>query len=286
MFEVKVVVFMTGNGYDSGLDKLENDIDARLDLAALLVEDAKEDEAISLLSSPVNLVINKLFSDQCFKDRLKASRARKLLQKKAALKEEKKAAAIAAGLDWQSDEENDESEQEPVKEPPLQNLLRDEEHQCLIIDLCKALASLQRYYEALEIIKLTLKSGYNILPVEKEEELRSLGARDKSSSGWDQSPEDTASGKLLEALYNIGRACHHAGLVTLAASYYAKVLASSEKDYPIPKLPNENWDVVENQNHGYCDLRREAAFNLHLIYKKSGALDLARQVLRDHCTFE
>lgn len=44
------------------------------------------------------------------KDRLKASRARKLLQKKAALKEEKKAAALAAGLDWHSDDANDESE--------------------------------------------------------------------------------------------------------------------------------------------------------------------------------
>lgn len=42
--------------------------------------------------------------------RLKASRARKLLQKKAVLKEEKKAAAIAAGLDWHSDDSNDESE--------------------------------------------------------------------------------------------------------------------------------------------------------------------------------
>ena len=53
---------------------------------------------------------DKLFSNQCFQNRLRASRARKLLQKKAALKEEKKAAAIAAGLDWQSDDTNDESE--------------------------------------------------------------------------------------------------------------------------------------------------------------------------------
>lgn len=47
---------------------------------------------------------------EMLKDRLKASRARKLLQKKAALKEEKKAAALAAGLDWHSDDANDESE--------------------------------------------------------------------------------------------------------------------------------------------------------------------------------
>jgi len=62
------------------------------------------------------------------------------------------------------------------------------------------------------------------------------------------------------------------------------VLGIHEKDYPIPKLPNENPDVMENHEPGYCDLRREAAYNLHLIYKKSGAIDLARQVLKDHCT--
>ena len=87
-----------------------------------------------------------------------------------------------------------------------------------------------------------------------------------------------------EALYNIARACHHVGLVSLAASYYEKVLAIHEKDCPVPELPNEE----PNKEHlapGYCDLRREAAFNLHLIYKKSGALDLARQVLKDYCTF-
>lgn len=89
---------------------------------------------------------------------------------------------------------------------------------------------------------------------------------------------------VQEALYNIARAYHHVGLVTLAASYYEKVLATDEKDYPIPKLPCENPDIGENRKPGYCDLRREAAYNLHLIYKKSGAFDLARQVLKDHCT--
>lgn len=89
---------------------------------------------------------------------------------------------------------------------------------------------------------------------------------------------------MQEALYNIARAYHHLGLVTLAASYYEKVLAIHEKNYPIPKLPNENPDVMANQKKNYCDLGREAAYNLHLIYKTSGALDLARQVLKDHCT--
>jgi general transcription factor 3C polypeptide 3 (transcription factor C subunit 4) len=89
---------------------------------------------------------------------------------------------------------------------------------------------------------------------------------------------------LQEALYNIARAYHHVGLVSLAASYYEKVLAACEKDYPIPKLLNENSEM-ENMKPGYCDLRRESAYNLHLIYKNSGAFDLARQVLKNHFTF-
>ncbi|GKV35145.1 hypothetical protein SLEP1_g43450 [Rubroshorea leprosula] len=354
-------------------------------------------------------VIRGSISSATPSDRLKASRAKKLLQKKAALKEEKKAAAKAAGVDWHSDNDNDndEPQEEPPKEAPLPNLLKDEEHRCLIKDLCKALASLQRYYEALEIIQLTLKLCQNTLPAEVEE-FRSLGAQmaystmdpklgfeyvkhivskhPYSFAAWncyynvvsrflshpkwgkiyskflrhmrgkckDSVPATLIAGhqftmgslhqdaareyleayKMLpenplinlcvgtalinlslgfrlknkhqtiaqglaflynnlrlcensqEALYNIARACHHVGLVTLAASYYEKVLQTPEKDHPIPKLPNESWDVAENQlQHGYCDLRREAAFNLHLIYKKSGAVDLARQILKDHCTF-
>ncbi|KAG5520301.1 hypothetical protein RHGRI_033015 [Rhododendron griersonianum] len=329
-------------------------------------------------------------------DLSKASRAKKLLQKKAMVKEAKKAAAMAAGLDWKSDNSDEDSPQ-AMRDPPLPNLLKDEEHHHLIIDLCKSLASLKRYWEAIEVINLTLKLASNTLSVEKGEELRSLGAQiayniTDPSHGWDyarhvvnQNPYSFAAwncyykvvsrlenryskhNKLLhgmrvkhkdsippiiisghqlsmisqhqaaareyleayklmpdsplvnlcvgtalinlalglrlqnkhrcllqglaflynnlrlcessqEALYNIARAYHHLGLVTLAASYYEKVLAIHEKDYPIPKLPNENPVGMDNQNKNYCDLGREAAYNLHLIYKTSGALDLARQV--------
>ena len=87
-----------------------------------------------------------------------------------------------------------------------------------------------------------------------------------------------------EALYNVARACHHVGLVSLAASYYEKVLAIHQEDCPLPKLVKPDTDPTKRAEPGYCDLRREAAYNLHLIYKKSGAVDLARQVLMDYCT--
>uniref|UniRef100_A0A0E0MEK8 General transcription factor 3C polypeptide 3 n=1 Tax=Oryza punctata TaxID=4537 RepID=A0A0E0MEK8_ORYPU len=86
-----------------------------------------------------------------------------------------------------------------------------------------------------------------------------------------------------EALYNIARAYHHVGLNTLAAIYYEKALAIVVKDYPIPRLPyEENSCAQQDVKPGYCDIRREAAFNLHLIYKKSGADDLARRILRTY----
>ncbi|KAK7303705.1 hypothetical protein RJT34_14618 [Clitoria ternatea] len=505
--------------FSKALEILQDDVDARITLSSLLLEEGKEDEAISLLSPPkdsdsgeahcensnrwsvdvrirlklCNIYRNKGMLDdfvdaifplireslyvatlqqkgksrkrKCLtsyqtKKRLtkrdlvervrvvdgpekdnvfqrfrpvaapsdlsKASRAKKLLQKKAIQKEKRKAEALALGIDWLSDDSDDEPQTEN-RGPPLCNLFIDEEHQQLIIDvstfiyflfiplpvlfdplriivqLCKALASLQRYWEALEIINLTLRLAHTSLSSEKKEELRSLGAQiaynttdpkrgfdcvkyivqqhPHSVAAWncyykvtsrlenrdtrhckfvrfmqgkfaDCVPPILISGhqftlfshhqdaarkyleayKLLpenplvnlcvgtalinlalgfrlqnkhqcvvqglaflynnlricensqESLYNIARAYHHVGLVTLAVTYYEKVIAIREKDYPIPKLPNENPDVIENVKPGYCDLRREAAYNLHLIYNRSGALDLARQVLRDHCT--
>lgn len=91
-----------------------------------------------------------------------------------------------------------------------------------------------------------------------------------------------------ESNYNLARAYHHVGLVHLAVIYYEKVLAHCEEDHPIPRLPNEDATFVSEiqpklVNCGHCDLRKEAAYNLHLIYKTSGAVDLARQILKDYC---
>lgn len=473
-----------------GLHLLEDNVGARLTLAALLLEDDRVDETISLLSPPENsgsgdvdsdnhrpwwddgkvrlklcsiyrakgmikdfvdailpLVRESLYietlrqkvktkkriprrvlferakilddqqNDNVFSgfrplasssELSKAVRARRLLQKRATLKEEKKAAAVASGVDWCSDHSDDDQledrPQETMREPPLQNIWKDEQHHLLIVDLSKALASLKRYWDALEIIDLFLRLAHNVLPSDKEEELRSLGAQisynttdPKQGFDWvrqvvqqhphslvawncfykmlssmekdykkyskflrnlrvkhadcvppiliaghqftisshhqDAAREYLKAYKLLpdsplinlcvgtslinlalgfrlqnkhqcitqglaflfknlqqsensqEALYNIARAFHHVGLVTLAASYYEKVLATREKDCPLPQLPYENRFHAENVKPGSCDLRREAAYNLHLIYKKSGASDLARQVLKDYCSF-
>ncbi|CAH9105284.1 unnamed protein product [Cuscuta epithymum] len=89
-----------------------------------------------------------------------------------------------------------------------------------------------------------------------------------------------------EALYNIARAYQHVGLVTIAASYYEKVLSTPQKDCPIPRFPYDECQYAHRieKPGGYCSLHREAAYNLHLIYKASGAFDLARQLLQDYCT--
>ncbi|XP_058089979.1 uncharacterized protein LOC131236676 isoform X2 [Magnolia sinica] len=239
---------------------MEDDIDSRLTLASLLLDEEKKDEAITVLSPPKNQestidtnsvgpkpwwlsgkvrfqlakiyhakgmledFVDAIFSsiretlfietmnqkvrvkkkltksvlnerikvagdyedDSIFRgfrpigtipEMAKASRAKKSLQKLEAVKEEKKAAALAAGLDWQSDESDDESPPKALREPPLPKLLKDEEHYQLTLDLCKALASLQRSREALEIINHTLRLAHKTLSVEEEEELRSLGAQ-------------------------------------------------------------------------------------------------------------
>lgn len=242
------------------LDELENNIDARLALSSLLLEERKDDEAICVLSPPkesesqvhltshtakpwwldgkIKLKLSQIYKSkglleafvdvifpvvretlfvesylQKFRPRKRlsksvlserirvlgdnrtntvfhgfrpvalasdlsrASRAKKLLRKKESVREAKRAAAVAAGIEWRSDDSEDESPRQAPQEPPLPNLLRDVEQHFLIIDLCKGLSSLKRYWEALEIINLTLKLASNILSVERKEELRTLGAQ-------------------------------------------------------------------------------------------------------------
>jgi general transcription factor 3C polypeptide 3 (transcription factor C subunit 4) len=70
-----------------------------------------------------------------------------------------------------------------------------------------------------------------------------------------------------EALFNLGKAFHHISLYQFAVPLYEEVLSlSSESD------PHE--------------LKREAAFNLSLIYRTTGNKDLAHDVLMRYNIFE
>ncbi|KAH7678990.1 TPR-like protein [Dioscorea alata] len=305
-------------------------------------------------------------------------------------------------MDWQSEISEDETPRKSPQQPPLPEFLKNEEHYQLIIDLCRALASLRQYSDALEVILLTLRLTNSTISDKQKEELRGLGAQiayntmdpkygygfarnivrqhPHSMAAWNcyykvvsrfgsrfkkhpkflhhmrtqkdcvppmimlghqftmLSQHQSAAREYLEAyklqpenplinlcvgtalinlalghrlrnkhqciaqglaflynylricndsqdaMYNIARAYQHVGLVTLAVSYYEKVLTTQEKDHPIPRLPyEENFSASDNYHPGFCSLHREAAYNLHLIYKKSGTVDLARQILKQYC---
>ncbi|KAF7267065.1 hypothetical protein GWI33_019667 [Rhynchophorus ferrugineus] len=71
-----------------------------------------------------------------------------------------------------------------------------------------------------------------------------------------------------EAFYNLARMYHQIGLFHLAEHYYKMVL----------KVKNAYLD----QHPDILDLRQEAAYNLHLIYKNSKNYEAARKILWEH----
>lgn len=71
-----------------------------------------------------------------------------------------------------------------------------------------------------------------------------------------------------EIQYNLGRLHHQFGMCQIAVHYYKQVL-------------NFSNDLIKN-NPKHLSLQREAAYNLHLIYKKSGNRELARRILIDY----
>lgn len=72
-----------------------------------------------------------------------------------------------------------------------------------------------------------------------------------------------------EVYYNFGRACHQLGLFPLAIHYYKKVLRFDSR-------------LLRVKTRNTLDLKREAAFNLSLCYKSSGAKNLALMYLRKY----
>lgn len=71
-----------------------------------------------------------------------------------------------------------------------------------------------------------------------------------------------------EIQYNLGRLHHQFGMCHIAIHYYKEVLNFSNK--------------LIDEHPKHLDLKREAAYNLYLIYRKAGNRDLARKILHDH----
>jgi len=78
-----------------------------------------------------------------------------------------------------------------------------------------------------------------------------------------------------ESNYNLGRAAHHLGLVHIAVEYYKKCLDGNGS-----QIVQALHDAIEPTYE--VGLKQEAAFNLSLIYRGTGADDLARQVLQKY----
>ena len=77
-----------------------------------------------------------------------------------------------------------------------------------------------------------------------------------------------------EVYYNLGRALHQLSLLSLAAPCYEHVLVADAVCAP-----------DTGQAPAAMSLKREAAYNLSLIYRQSGAGHLARHVLAAYCAF-
>lgn len=106
------------------------------------------------------------------------------------------------------------------------------------------------------------------------------------------------TGSCQETEYNMGRAFHLLGLTHLAIPHYEKALclpskakAGIEREKSVDEV--YTWPV-ENEENGYyddeeededdTDLKREAAYNLHLTYVTSGSMSLAQILLLKYCT--
>lgn len=85
-------------------------------------------------------------------------------------------------------------------------------------------------------------------------------------------------GTCQETMYNIGRVFHQMNMLDKAVIFYKKALTMSDKKRiePLQECPDEFNEIF--------DVRREAAFNLALIYKNSQSYGLAYQVIKDNFT--
>jgi hypothetical protein len=86
---------------------------------------------------------------------------------------------------------------------------------------------------------------------------------------------------VAETMYNCGRACHLLGLTHLAAHCYEGALAAP---MPAPAAPGAAGGF-QRSVVAAMDVRREAAFNLVLLLKASGAELRALEVTRDFLSY-
>lgn len=71
-----------------------------------------------------------------------------------------------------------------------------------------------------------------------------------------------------EIQYNLGRLYQQFGVNHIASYHYKRVI-----NYTNPLI---------EQHPEYLDLKRQAAYNLHMIYRKAGNFDMARKILHEH----
>ncbi|KAL6047685.1 General transcription factor IIIC, polypeptide 3, variant 2 [Balamuthia mandrillaris] len=106
---------------------------------------------------------------------------------------------------------------------------------------------------------------------------------------------------LQEVCFNLGRAFHQLNLLHLAVPFYEKAISTSpprsspyrsaflssdeaEERKKNEEEKEEEEKEAETRAREAFDLRREAAYNLSLIYQNSGSHQLAAKLLRTYCT--
>lgn len=85
-------------------------------------------------------------------------------------------------------------------------------------------------------------------------------------------------GTCQETMFNMGRVFHQMNMLDKAVAFYKRVLTMKPIDH-IRCLEIDDGELDE-----MFDIRREAAFNLALIYKNSSSYGLAYKVIKDNFT--
>lgn len=111
---------------------------------------------------------------------------------------------------------------------------------------------------------------------------------------WMQEYGRTAQNPI-EASYNAGRIAHQCSLLHLAVPLYKEALWHHDQQSldNMEKLELDDGTISNfatsmkssKQSESTRDLSREAAFNLALLFRESGALELARDVMRRYLVF-